>query len=142
MLGSSLRQPGTGEMNTYVSGNPRTFAWNGVCFGVLICNDLFATPGSTTTPNPYLAWRLKQLGAQVIFHAVNSGTVQRYRSFHESTQALWAWALQVPIVTANAVRDDKTPVNCRSGVIAADGERKCDAPDDGVRFFSYQLSLL
>jgi predicted amidohydrolase len=141
LLGSSLQQPGTGEMKSYVAGSLRTFSWNGICFGVLICNDLWATPGSTTIPNPYLPWQLKKMGAEVIFHAVNTGHVARYRSFHESSEALWAWSLSVPVVTVNALTDDTRPVNCRSGVVGADGERLCEAPDLGPQFFAHQLIL-
>jgi predicted amidohydrolase len=141
LLGSSLQQPGTGEMKSFVAGSLRTFSWNGICFGVLICNDLWATPGSTTIPNPYLPWQLKKMGAEVIFHSVNTGHVQRYRPYHESSEALWAWSLSVPIVTVNALTDHTKPINCRSGVIGADGERKCEAPDVGERFFSHKIVL-
>jgi len=141
LLGSSLQQPGTGEMKSFVAGTLRTFSWNGICFGVLICNDLWATPGSTTIPNPYLPWQLKKMGAEVIFHSVNTGHVERYRPYHESTEALWAWSLSVPIVTVNALTDSTKPINCRSGVIGADGERKCEAPDVGERFFSHKITL-
>ena len=127
-------------MRDYVAGTLRTFSWRGVCFGALICNDLWATPGYTTTPNPYLAWRLRQMGAQVIFHAVNSGFAQFYRPYHEMNQALWAGVLGIPIVAANASHEGK-PVNCRSGVIGPNGERKSEAPDIGEQFFSYELSL-
>jgi predicted amidohydrolase len=140
LLTSTLRHPGTGEMRDYVAGTLRTFSWRGVCFGVLICNDLWATPGYTTTPNPYLAWRLRQMGAQVIFHAVNSGFVQFYRPYHEMNQALWAGALGIPIVAANASHE-VDPVNCRSGVVGPNGERKNEAPDIGEQFFSCELSL-
>jgi predicted amidohydrolase len=59
---SPLDLPGTGEMVDYVEGELKTFDWKGYKFGILICNDLWATPGYTTMPNPYLAWKLKQLG--------------------------------------------------------------------------------
>ena len=70
---------------------------------MLICNDLWATPGFTTTSNPYLAWRLKTMGAQVIFHSVGTaGTPLLFRPYHESNQSLWAMMLNIPIVTTNA----------------------------------------
>jgi len=140
LLCSPLRHPGTGEMRDYVAGSLRTFSWRGICFGALVCNDLWATPGYTTIPNPYLAWRLRQMGAQVIFHSVNSGFAQFYRPYHEMNQALWAGALGIPIVAVNA-SDEKKPVNCRSGVIDPTGERKIEVPDTGEQFFSHELSL-
>ena len=71
---SKLDSPGSGEMTDYAEGRLRTFEWNGISFGILICNDFWATPGYTTIPNPYLPWQLKQMGAQLIFHHINSGT--------------------------------------------------------------------
>jgi predicted amidohydrolase len=142
LLCSSLARPGTGEMRDYVAGTLKTFSSNGVSFGVLICNDLWATPGYTTTSNPYLAWQLKSLGAQMIFHAVNATGPEylRYRPYHESNQNLWALALKLPIVTVNAV-DGTNPTNCRAGVIGADGERKHVAGEVGEQFFSYKLAI-
>lgn len=141
LLGSSLRQPGTGEMRAYVGGSLRTFAWNGIRFGVLICNDLWATPGSTTLANPYLPWQLKEMGAEVIFHAVSTGHVPRYRPFHESSQELWAWSLGIPVVVANAIHDKTSPTNCRSGVVGMDGLRSHEVPEAGEQFFSHALTL-
>jgi predicted amidohydrolase len=95
---SNMDLPGTGEMVDYVEGELKIFSWNGLQFGILICNDLWATPGYTTTPNPYLAWKLKQMGAQFIVHCINSGTVQKYRPFHESSAELWALSMKIPIL--------------------------------------------
>lgn len=142
LLTSPIRQPGTGEMRSYLVGALRTFRWNGVCFGILICNDLWATPGATVTPNPYLAWRLKEQGAQVIFHAVNTaGTPLFFRSYHESNESLWAGALGVPVVSTNAANLDLAPTNCQSGVWGSDGQRRCVAPDTGEQFFSCEIEL-
>lgn len=142
LLTSPIRIPGTGEMRAYVIGTLRTFAWDGICFGALICNDLWATPGATVMSNPYLAWRLKEMGAQVIFHAVNTaGTPLLYRPYTESNQSLWAGALSIPIVSVNAANLDGAPTNCRSGVWGPDGQRKCEAKDSGEQFYSYKLPL-
>ena len=153
LLCSPLYHPGTGEMRDYVAGTLRTFSWDGLCFGALICNDLWATPGYTTTPNPYLAWHLRMMGAQIIFHAVNTARPDRaplsqeemsmsvlYRSYQESNQILWAGMLNIPIVTTNA-NDGTTPSNCRAGVIDQAGERSCMAHDVGEQFFSCKISI-
>jgi predicted amidohydrolase len=141
LLCSPLHHPGTGEMRDYVAGTLRTFTWNGICFGVLICNDLWATPGYTTTPNPYLAWSLKNMGAQVIFHAVNTaGTPLYFRSYHESNEVLWAMTLNIPMVTTNA-NDNKLASNCRPGVIDANGERQYLTHEIGEQFFSCKVSV-
>ena len=131
---SNLDMPGTGEMVDYVEGELRTFDWNGLRFGILICNDLWATPGYTTMPNPYLAWKLKQMGAQFIIHCINSGTVQKYRPFHESSAELWALSTQIPIFEVNAAQG-KEIINAQSGLIDANGERSLRIPDSGVQFF-------
>jgi len=142
LLTSPIRRPGTGEMRSYLVGALRTFRWKGVCFGILICNDLWATPGATVMPNPYLAWRLREMGAQVIFHAVNTaGTPLFFRSYHESNESLWAGALGVPIVSTNAANLDLAPTNCRSGVWGIDGHRRCVASDTGEQFFSCEIEL-
>jgi predicted amidohydrolase len=132
---SNLDLPGTGEMVEYVEGVLKTFDWNGLRFGILICNDLWATPGYTTMPNPYLAWKLKQMGAQLIIHCINSGTVQKYRPFHESSAELWAFSTQMPILEVNAAQGDEV-INAQSGLIDASGKRSLRIPDSGVQFFT------
>jgi len=132
---SNLELPGTGEMVEYVEGELKTFEWNGIRFGVLICNDLWATPGYTTSQNPYLAWKLKQMGATFIVHCINSGVSQRYRSFHESSAELWALSLKTPILEVNAAHENEK-INAQSGLIDANGERKSRVPDSGIQFFT------
>jgi len=138
---SSLNHPGTGEMTEYVEGALRVFDWNGVRFSALICNDLWATPGYTVIPNPYLPWKLKQMGAQVLFHAINSGHHQRNRAFHESSVGLWAYALKMPIVEVNALEDSDKPINASSGLVGPDGTRSLAVPDVGEQFFTCEISL-
>jgi len=135
---SILDMPGTGEMVQYVEGDLKTFDWKGNRFGILICNDLWATPGYTTIPNPYLVWKLKQMGAQFIVHCINSGTTQRYRPFHESSAELWALSVKLPILEVNAAHGDEK-INAQSGLIDAGGERSLRVPDSGVQFFTITL---
>jgi len=133
--------PGTGEINEFAEGTLRTFTWREIPFGVLICNDLWATPGWTTLPNPYLPWKLAQMGARIILHAVNSGCEPQYRAFHEASEALWAQALHVYIVNVNAAGEEYRPINARSGVIGPDGQRLVCAPEVGEQFFTYTIAL-
>jgi predicted amidohydrolase len=137
---SNMDLPGTGEMVDYVEGELKTFDWNGYRFGILICNDLWATPGYTTIPNPYLPWKLKQMGAQIIVHCINSGTVQKYRPFHESSAELWALSLKIPILEVNAAHGEEK-INAQSGLIDSDGERRLRVPDFGLQFFTAGISL-
>lgn len=137
---SSIDIPGTGEMIEYAEGELRTFDWNGIRFGILICNDLWATPGYTTMPNPYLPLKLKQMGAQFIVHCINSGTNQKYRPFHESSAELWALSIKVPIFEVNAAQG-KEIINARSGLIDAYGERSLRVPDSGEQFFRIEIEV-
>jgi predicted amidohydrolase len=138
---SNMDLPGTGEMVDYVEGELKTFSWNGLQFGILICNDLWATPGYTTTPNPYLAWKLKQMGAQFIVHCINSGTVQKYRPFHESSAELWALSMKIPILEVNAAQGNEK-INAQSGLIDSNGERSLRVPDSGTQFFTATIHNL
>ena len=135
---SNLDIPGSGEMVEYVEGELKVFNWEGLRFGILICNDLWATPGYTTMPNPYLPWKLKQMGAQFIIHCINSGTVQLYRSFHESSAELWAFSTHIPILEVNAAQGNET-INAQSGLIDADGARSLRVPDSGEQFFTVRI---
>lgn len=138
---SSLSHPGTGEMSDYVEGALQTYGWNGFRFGALICNDLWATPNYTTIPNPYLPWKLKQMGAQFILHAVHSGEDLRHQPFHESSTELWARALGLPIVQVNAARPDERPVNAPSGAVNAEGVRFLRADQSGEQYFACDLDV-
>ena len=137
---SNIDLPGTGEMLEYVEGELKTFDWNGIRFGILICNDLWATPGYTTMPNPYLPLKLKQMGARFIVHCINSGTVQKYRPFHESSAELWALSTRMPILEVNAAQGTET-INARSGLINANGERIVVVPDSGLQFFTATINI-
>ena len=132
---SSLDDPGTGEMQDYAEGTPRVFQWQGICFGVLICNDLWATPGFTTMPNPYLAWRLKQMGAQFLLHPSFSGQDLFNRPYLEATARMWARALSLPILQVNAIHGPDIKLNSPSGMIGPDGERLVAVPDVGEQHF-------
>jgi len=137
---SPLDNPGTGEMMEYVQGKVKTFTYNEVDIGILICNDLWATPGYTTTPNPYLPWKMKEAGAKLIFHIINSGTDLSYQTFHEASVDLWAKTLNIPIIEINAAHDDNE-INARSGVINRKGERVKTIVNKGEQLFIYNLDL-
>lgn len=87
----------------------------GIKFGILICNDLWVTPGFSDGPNPHLTLKQAKAGAQVIFHAVGSGSDQRYRSYHESNLLTRAVEAKCPIVVVNGFRPSS--VNATSGVV-------------------------
>ena len=137
---SPLGNPGTGEMMEYVQGSVKTFSVKDVEFGILICNDLWATPGYTTTPNPYLPWKMQEAGAKVIFHIINSGTNLTYKNFHEASVELWAKTLKMPIIEVNAAHGTKE-INARSGIIDPEGKRTKTLDSKGEQMFIYDLEL-
>jgi len=99
----------------------RTFVWRGIACGMLICNDLWVTPGCGPYPDPRVAYQLGKKGAKIIFHAINSGSGQRHLPYHESNLALRAEESKLYIATANAASMDR-PINCSTGVVKPDGE--------------------
>jgi len=137
---SPLKNPGTGEMMEYVQGKVKTFSINDIDFGILICNDLWATPGYTTIPNPYLPWKMYEAGAKIIFHIINSGTDLRYKSFHEASVELWARTLQIPVIEINAAHGNRE-INARSGIINANGERIKNVINKGEQLFIHNIEL-
>ena len=140
LLCSPTDFPGTGEMHNYGQGKINVIDWEGIKIGMLICNDLWATPGYTTIANPYLPLKLKQLGANVIFHSINSGSGQRYKNFHESSVELWSYTLGIPILEVNAAAGSEA-VNARSGLVNHQGERTLIAPDIGEQLFLCEIEI-
>ena len=65
----SLKHPSQGEINHYAVSPLRTFSFEGVTLGGLICNDLWANPGCTPMPDPHLSQQLADRGAQVILRS-------------------------------------------------------------------------
>jgi predicted amidohydrolase len=108
-----------GDAKEYAAGGfPLVHSVGGLKIGTLICNDLWVTPGYTDGPNPHLSLQEARAGAQAIFHAVNSGTDIRFRSYHESNLALRAAEARCPFVVVNAA-SAAGEVNCASGVVTA-----------------------
>lgn len=117
-----------------------TFQQNGLLYGCLICNDLWVTPGCGPYPDPRLSYQLGKKGAQLIFHAVNSGTNPDYTAYHESNLALRARESGVHIVVVNAASHTE-PVNCRSGIVSPQGAWLVHVPTRGEHVFHHDLSL-
>lgn len=113
--------PTSGDREWCVPGTElNTFEHHGLRFGVLICNDLWVTPGCGPYVDPRLCYQLGQRGVEVVFHAINSGAAPEYIPYHESNLRLRARESGIHIVTANAAKGDQ-PVNCSSGIVDPDG---------------------
>ena len=141
----SMDEPPEGEINNYAVSPLRTFDYNGVQIGGLICNDLWANPGCTPIPDPHLTQQLSKMGAKIIFHAVNGGRSASEWSdvawqYHSSNLRLRAGAGNLWIVTV----DNCHPIDIRcsspSGVIDPQGGWVCKAESKGEQFFSHTIS--
>jgi hypothetical protein len=80
------------------------------------------------------------MGAQLIFHHINSGTDQKYRDFQESSVNLWAKALGIYIVEVNAA-GEKDKTNASSGLVGPKGQRETIVPDVGEQFFTCKIPI-
>ena len=99
----------------------------GIKFGILICNDLWVTPGFSDGPNPHLTWKMAKEGAQVIFHAIGSGNDQRFRAYHESNMMARAWEAKCQVVAVNGFRGEGA-VNASSGVVGTEFRYESQLP--------------
>lgn len=118
-----------GDARTVSPGTtPLVFSLAGLSAGVLICNDLWVTPGFTDGPNPHLSLQQARAGAQVIFHHILSGSDQRYRAYHESNQFVRAVEARCAIVAVNAFTAPE--VNATSGVVGTDFRHLVALPRD------------
>lgn len=118
-----------GEAKRFSPGTtPLVFSAGGLTAGVLICNDLWVTPGFTDGPNPHLTLKQARAGAQVIFHHIDSGNGQRYRAYHESNHFVRAAEAKCSIVAVNTFTAPE--VNATSGVVGTDFRHLVALPRD------------
>jgi predicted amidohydrolase len=135
-----------GEINDFYTTPLRTFEFNGIIIGGLICNDLWANPMCTTLPDTHLSQQLSRMGARIIFHAVNGGRSESewsniYWDYHLTNLLIRAMSGKVWIVTA----DNSYPLNLRSsapsGVINPEGKWASETEAKGVQYFSYSIEV-
>jgi predicted amidohydrolase len=143
----NLDDPKKGEINEYASAPLRTFLFEGIVIGGLICNDMWANPECTTLPDTHLSQQLSRMGARIIFHAVNGSRDENEWSsvvnwnFHESNLRLKASAGNVWIVTADNAYPENLKSSCPSGVLDPGGNWVCRAEDKGIQYFAYTIEL-
>ncbi len=142
----SLAKPPTGEINHYAIRPLQVFGLDQIKVGGLICNDMWANPTCTPQPDTHLSRRLAELGARVIFHAVNGGRSSSEWSdvnwdFHSSNLRMRARASRLWIVTV----DNCEPVDIRcsapSGVIDPHGNWRVRTTQQGIDRFVYDIRL-
>jgi predicted amidohydrolase len=140
----SMTDPPQGEINNYAIQFLRTYDFNGICIGGLICNDLWANPGCTPIPDPHLTQQLSKIGAKIIFHAVNGGRSDSEWSdvawrYHESNLRMRANAGKIWIVTVDNCHPTNLRCSSPSGVINPKGDWVYQTESKGEQFFSYAL---
>ena len=118
-----------GDAKTVSAGTTDlVFSVAGLTVGILICNDLWVTPGYSDGPNPHLTLKQARAGAQVIFHHIFSGSDQRHRAYHESNHFVRAAEAKCPIVAVNAFTPAE--VNATSGVVGTEFQHLVALPRD------------
>jgi len=140
LCGTVRDDPPQGELNDYAASPLRTFGFNAITVGGLVCNDMWANPECTPQPDPHLTQQLAAMGARVIFHAVNGGRSggewsQVAWNYHESNLRMRARAGRVYLATV----DSSAPVHLRcsapSGILAPDGAWLVRAPERGEQCY-------
>lgn len=140
----SLTVPPKGEINHYAVRPLRTFDFQGVRIGGLICNDLWANPGCTPMPDPHLSQQLSGMGARIIFHAVNGGRDGSEWSdvawqYHSANLRMRARAGRVWIVTVDSCYPPELRCSAPSGVLSPRGDWECRTEPYGEQFFTHTI---
>jgi predicted amidohydrolase len=147
LLCSTLADPPCGEIEHYTKGPLRTFTFEGITIGGLICNDMWANPSCTCMPDTHLSQQLSRKGAKVIFHAVNGGrdgsefsqvVVRRY---HESNLRMRAKAGHICIVTVDNCHPERIPCSSPGGIVGPDGNWVVKLPPRGERFLAHDIDV-
>ena len=144
---TSLTPPYSGEIANFETTPLRTFDFHGITIGALICNDMWANPGCSPLDDPHLLQKLAQMGAKVVFHAVNGGRAAEdwsqvlTRSYHESNLRLRALAGKIWVVTCDNAYPPQIPNSCSGGVIGPDSDWRVKMDSIGVQQCYYDIDL-
>ena len=122
-----METPSRGEIEHYAVAPLRTYELSDVRVGGLICNDLWANPCCTPMSDPHLSQQLQQMGARLVFHAVNGGRSSDPWSevnwqFHESNLRMRARAASMYIATVDSAFPTDVRCSSPSGIIGPQGQ--------------------
>ncbi len=136
----------TDEYIHYASTPLRTFTFNSIPIGGLICNDMWANPECTLEPDPHLTQQLATMGARVIFHAVNGGRsadpyMETIHWYHEANLRMRARAGKLWIVTVDNCFPFGLACAAPSGVVKPDGTWAIKAPMQGDQLFVNDIDI-
>ena len=90
---------------------------------------------------------LAQMGAKLIFHAVNGGRDSSemsqtvVKNYHEANLRIRACADSVHIVTVDNAAPTNIPTSSYSGAVGPDGSWICRMPDIGEQLHCIEISL-
>ena len=140
---------GKGEVDGFQTRPLRTFQLNGFTVGGLICNDLWANPEWTPMDDPYLARKLSEMGARLLFVSANTGRgigPERAvsRAFHDANVRMRTRTGKLWSVVVNAGDPESTPdriLHCPSGVMGPDGEWALMVTSPKEQFFAHTIEL-
>jgi len=143
---STLKRPFDGEIRHFSVSPLRKFDFDGISIGGLICNDLWANPLCTPHHDQHLAQQLSQMGARIIFHAVNGARTgdqwsQVAWGFHDANLRMRARAGRVWIVTTDNCFPSNLRCSSQAGVIDPDGKWVCSTEPKGERYFAFTIRL-
>ncbi len=147
LLCANLLLKSEDEINHFAVQALQTYEWApGLRIGALICNDVWANPYCTPMPDVHLTQRLAEMGARVIFHAVNGGRDGSEMSrlnwqYHEANLRMRAGAGDIWIVTVDNAAPEDLPCSAPSGVINPQGAWGCQSPARGLQLFVHTLDL-
>jgi predicted amidohydrolase len=143
----TMTSPSIGEINHYATTELRTFTWcEGLKLGGLICNDLWANPECTPLPDTHLSQQLSEIGAHIIFHAVNGGRdgsewSQVAWQFHNANLRMRARSGKVWIVTVDNCAPLEYPCSAPGGVISPQGHWMCQTDAHGLQLFVHTIEI-
>lgn len=142
----TLTEGDSGEINHYAVKPLRTFSFNGITIGGLICNDLWANPSCTPMPDPHLTQQLAKMGARILLHAVNGGRSASERSrvwwqYHEANLRARAMAGRVWIVVVDNCYPADLPCSTPCGIIDPDGDWIVRTKPMGEQLFAHTIHI-
>jgi len=143
----SLTDSTEGEISQFSVTPLQTFSFGGLTIGGLICNDMWANPGCTPMPDPFLSQQLANMGARVIFHAVNGGRNGGEWSqdvvwpYHESNLRMRTQAGNVWVVTVDNSNPATKPCSAPCGVIDPQGNWVYRTQPQGEQFFIHTIEI-
>lgn len=147
LLCGSMSKPSKGEINHYATSVLRTFKLKGISIGGLICNDMWGNPACTPMADTHLSQQLSDMGAKIVFHAINGGrdggdwSEQVNWPFHESNLRMRAAAGKVWIVSADNCHPIDIPCSAPTGVLNPKGQWVVKSPKQGEHMVVYTIEL-